>query len=324
MDINKIYNGNSVDILKTIEDNSIDCCITSPPYWGLRDYSCEGQIGLESNPNEYIQNLIEVFTEVKRVLKPEGTLWLNIGDTYYPHGGSRGNKSESGDTLRGRENTFQPAPKFAKCEGIKGKDLVGIPWMLAFALREQGWYLRQDIIWAKGCSGNYKGGSAMPESVSDRCTKSHEYLFLLAKSEKYYYDNEAVKEEASGLDGGACFGKISKEKDAKQAGQDVKRYDRPKYEKRNRRSVWVVSTKPFKQAHFATFPIELITPCVLAGCPENGIIIDPFFGAGTTGLVCLQNKRNYIGIELNTDFIKIAENRLEDFKKEGVQQKFAV
>jgi DNA modification methylase len=292
--INSIINGDSLHVLKTIPNEYVNCCITSPPYWGLRDYGVEGQLGLEKTPGEYVNEMVEVFREVKRILKKDGTLWLNLGDSY------AGNCSRVSSGRAGygeeREGIFTRGG-----DGLKPKDLCGIPWRVTFALQEDGWYLRQDIIWHKP--------NPMPESVTDRCTKSHEYIFLLAKSQKYYFDNEAIKEKASPDE-------TIRDRDTtklnntpgrtRMAGLKVNNY-----EMRNKRSVWTVSTRPFKEAHFATFPEELIKPCVLAGCPEEGIILDPFSGAGTTALVSKKFNRKYIGIELNPEYIKIAEARIK-------------
>ncbi len=307
LEINKIYQGNVLKVLKTFPDESIHCCVTSPPYWGLRDYGIEGQIGLENTPEEYVAKMVEVFREVKRVLRKDGTLWLNLGDTY-AGSGKAGNNPEyqkrhiQFGKIEIKERMGKPIP--SKKIGLKSKDLVGIPWMVAFALRADGWYLRQDIIWHKP--------NAIPESVKDRCTKAHEYIFLLSKNRKYYYDNEAIREPyqskrekprnkaAEGYNNSYVGGRWSEGvRDYYAAG------------KRNKRSVWSVTTKPFKGAHFATFPPDLIKPCILAGCPEGGIVLDPFMGSGTTAVVALKHNRNYIGIELNPEYIKIAEKRIQ-------------
>jgi len=281
-------------------------CVTSPPYFGLRDYGHEGQIGLEQTPEEYIAAMVEVFRCVWDVLEDDGTLWLNIGDSYFPHGGTRGNKTPAGDSLRGRNNEYQPAPKL-KADGIKGKDLIGIPWMLAFALRADGWYLRQDIIWHKP--------NPMPESVKDRCTKAHEYLFLLSKSERYYFDSDAMKEDAVHAGKRVSLGEKSFSKgQAKGAGVAASGngladfYDVPAT--RNRRSVWTVTTKPYKGAHFATFPPDLIEPCILAGSREGDIVLDPFMGSGTTAQVAVKHGRKYLGCELNKEYEKLQNERL--------------
>lgn len=334
MVLNDVLQGDCLEVLKTLPDGSVDTCVTSPPYYGLRDYgtgkwiggdpNCphrrvskfsertitghhqselagnvgdaiyktvcplcgatreDKQIGLEETPEEYVSRLVDVFREVKRVLKDDGTLWLNIGDSYC----GTGDKGEIRD------------PK-----GYKAKDLIGIPWMLAFALRQDGWYLRQDIIWAKP--------NPMPEPVKDRCVKSHEYVFLLSKSQRYYFDYEAIQEDAIW-------------KDDRRAGQGRLAYDGKRAEgednhaqqsfvkisdKRNKRDVWTVTPSHVKEAHFATFPEDLIEPCVLAGCREGGVVLDPFFGSGTTGRVSTKLGRNYIGIELNPDYIEISKRR---------------
>ena len=298
----EIIEGDSLESLKGLPDNSVDCCITSPPYYGLRDYGtgtwvggdptcphkrlnkiskknitgqkreevgagvCDAiyktvcplcgavredrQIGLEETPEEYIEKLVNVFREVKRVLKDDGTLWVNIGDSYI---------------MTKPDNEY------------KLKDLIGIPWMLAFALRKDGWYLRQDIIWSKP--------NSMPEAVKDRCTKAHEYIFLLSKKQNYYFDYEAIEEPV---------------------------FDNGLYDTRHKRDVWTVSTKPYKEAHFATFPEELIEPMILAGCPVGGTILDPFSGSGTTGEVALKHKRKYIGIELNHKYVLLSIKRIEE------------
>jgi DNA modification methylase len=295
--------------LKELSDQSVNCCVTSPPYWGLRDYGDDGQIGLEQTPDAFITELVAVFREVKRVLRDDGTLWLNIGDSYFSTTkGTGGMNPETSpkNAIKGKNNfqAFDPVRVNAGDLPIKAKDLVGIPWMLAFALRADGWYLRQDIIWHKP--------NPMPESVTDRCTKSHEYIFLLSKSRQYYFDNEAIKEPSSNLGkteirfGGNKYGDSDDPKHATKSGN--------KYTdtgKRNKRDVWTVTTKPFTGAHFATFPPALIEPCILAGCPEGGTVLDPFFGAGTTGLVAQRHNRKWIGCELNPEYAAIAQARIE-------------
>ncbi|QDP62493.1 MAG: putative modification methylase [Prokaryotic dsDNA virus sp.] len=269
--------GDCREVLKQFDAESFDCCITSPPYFGLRDYGVDDQIGKEKTPTDFVSELVNVFAEVHRVLKPTGTLWLNLGDSYC---NSNGYARASADFQRqGRNNASANDRNLSSLhnDGYKTKDLIGISWKVAFALQEFGWYLRQDIIWSKP--------NPMPESVRDRCTKSHEYIFLLSKQPKYYFDNEAIKENVE--------------------------QDRGTYEKRNKRSVWSVSSKPFSGAHFATFPPDLIEPCVLAGCPEGGHILDPFGGAGTTALVADRFKRNATLIELNNEYAEIAKNRLQ-------------
>lgn len=300
MEINKVFNEDCLSGMKSLPDNCVDCCVTSPPYFNLRDYGIDGQIGLEKSPEEYIDRLTEVFTEVFRVLKPEGTLWLNLGDSY-----------------------------------DNAKSLIGIPWMAAFALRDRiGFRLRNDIIWHKL--------NPQPESIKDRCTKAHEYIFLMSKQEKYFFDHEAIQEIATGYDG---------RKDTIMHGS--KKYNMPimpsgnrqtmathghqrwrfknlqddgqqpnsmhirraaglpdqQYPVRNKRDVWSVATKPEKAAHFAVYPEELIRPCILAGCPKGGLVLDPFMGSGTTARVARKYNRNFIGYELNPEYIKIINQK---------------
>ena len=293
----KILHGSCLDRLKDLEDQSINTCITSPPYWGLRDYNGESeQLGLEETPEEFVENLVNVFREVKRVLRDDGTVWLNLGDSY----SSGGRTTTTNQTLRGNKDYGVTRPK--PSEGIKPKDLIGIPWRVAFALQADGWYLRQDIIWHKP--------NPMPESVKDRCTKAHEYIFLLSKSVKYYFDNEAIKEDAStvatkrnkmGEGYQADYAKGKRFSDGERVWGSTKR---------NKRSVWTVTTKPYKEAHFATFPMDLIEPCVLAGCPEGGIVLDPFGGSGTTAQVANSHNRDAVLIELNEEYIEIAKERI--------------
>ena len=368
----KILQGNCLEVLKDLPEQSVNTCITSPPYWGLRNYQEEEQLGLEDTPEEFVESLVKVFREVKRVLRDDGTVWLNLGDSY----SSGGRTTTTNQTLRGDKDYGVTRPKPSK--GIKPKDLVGIPWRVAFALQSDGWYLRQDIIWHKP--------NPMPESVKDRCTKAHEYIFLLSKNKKYYFDNEAIKEDAINVGKSISLGEKSFSK--RQAeGMNVNPSGNAfsssykVLEKRNKRSVWTVTTKPFKGAHFATFPPDLIKPCVLAGCPEKvcvecatpyerkveskrlkrnelpkddpryrpntyegsykdingkadagytetkdlglekqcqcesnetkaGNVLDPFGGAGTTGLVAEQNNRDSILIELNPEYAQIARDRL--------------
>ncbi len=299
--LSEIIHGNCLEVLKRFDENSIDCCVTSPPYWGLRDYGVDGQLGLESTPDEYVQKLVDVFREVKRILKDEGTLWLNLGDSYTGsnYAGIEDNKAAG----KGSKKTVVKERPNKVVKGLKPKDLVGIPWRVAFALQADGWYLRSDIIWYKP--------NPMPESVRDRPTKAHEYIFLLAKSRKYYFDNDAIREDpkpTSGVINGApLMGKHRRV----EGGRKTQRREYKEIKGANKRSVWIVSTKPFSEAHFATFPPDLIEPCILAGCPSGGIVLDPFFGAGTTGLVAMRNGRQYIGVELNEEYIEIAEKRLQ-------------
>lgn len=307
MTLNKIFQGDSLQVLKTFPDNLVDTIITSPPYWGLRDYGVEGQLGLEKTPDEYVSKMVEIFRELKRVLKKEGTCWLNLGDSYANNGpGSWGSSDKSTLTTGSKMGAWAPGKKIGitppRNSGLKSKDLVGIPWRVAFSLQADGWYLRQDIIWHKP--------NPMPESVTDRCTKSHEYVFLLTKSSKYYYDNEVIKEKTITNDNS------NRDRDNTKLNNTPGRtrmagLKTNSYEMRNRRSVWTVNTKPYKEAHFATFPEKLIVPMVKAGCPEGGIILDPFMGAGTTAVVARKLSRKWIGIELNNEYIKIAEKRMQ-------------
>jgi DNA modification methylase len=274
-------------------------CVTSPPYYGLRDYGRDGQIGLEETPEEYIAAMVEVFRCVRDVLAEDGTVWLNIGDSYA--GSGKGPAGNLGKTHNERHLEHTVASGNVPV-GCKPKDLIGIPWMLAFALRADGWYLRQDIIWHKP--------NPMPESVQDRCTKSHEYIFLLSKSQKYYYDAEAIKEPANSKSegirfGGSKYGDSDDPKHATKSGNVSKEYD-----KANKRSVWTVTTKPYEGAHFAVFPEELIEPCIMAGAPVGGVVLDPFMGSGTTAQVAQNLGRKYLGCELNTDYKQLQDKRL--------------
>lgn len=393
MEINTIYNVDAKEGHKLLNDNSINTIITSPPYYGLRDYGVNGQIGLEETPEMYVNNLVEIFRNLKTKLRDDGTLWLNLGDSYC--GGSYGmseNNDPKNNKTKGMNQRGLRICEFCKkeymgtinqrfcskpCVGVdntprvkkgllKPKDLIGIPWMVAFALRSDGWYLRQDIIWHKP--------NPMPESVTDRCTKAHEYIFLFSKSSKYYFDNEAIRESAKDPESYSGKRKRSYKRENEFADKFLKQNFRnikigQLYEKVNKRSVWTVTTKPFTEAHFATYPEELIKDCILAGCPEfvcnvckepykidiervdrdyfkkedcktkqyaksnhnekieyknngyipscncnaekeGGIVLDPFMGAGTTALVSKKYGRNYIGFELNPEYINIAENRL--------------
>ena len=301
----KILVGDVRARLKDIETGSVQTCVTSPPYWGLRDYGNDGQIGLETTIAEYVNNMVEVFREVKRTLRDDGTLWLNLGDSYASF---RDGKAVP-DTTRG-DSLGTLVPKgLAKNRmattfigtNIKHKDLVGIPWRVAFALQEAGWYLRQDIIWAKP--------NPMPESVKDRCTKSHEYVFLLSKSPKYYFDNEAIKEPTVTRDNTNRDRDSSKLNNTpgrtRMAGLKTNNYDM-----RNKRDVWTISSKPFRGAHFAVMPEALVEPCILAGSQGGDTILDPFTGSGTVAVVSLSNGRNFIGTELNPEYAEISVNRI--------------
>ncbi|WJX08451.1 DNA-methyltransferase [Bacillus cereus] len=318
MELNKVYPGHCLDVLKNFPDNFVSTVVTSPPYWELRDYGGDGQIGLEETVEEYVSNLVSVFREVKRVLRDDGTLWLNLGDAYA--GSGRGRNADGKGNLG--NNHFQSVGQVTgivsvtkSVDGLKPKDLVGLPWRVAFALQQDGWYLRQDIVWNKP--------NAMPESVRDRPTKSLEYIFLLSKSPKYYYDHESIKEPAvygqqdvRGSKG--VFGppqRANKEKGSFNGkyGHEAFRAIR---DKRNKRSVLTVSTKPLKEAHFATFPEALIEPCILAGAPAEGIVMDRFFGSGTVGRVAAKHNRNFIGIELNPGYIEISDRLLSNVQLE--------
>lgn len=297
----QILNMDALKGLRTLSDNSIDCCVTSPPYWGLRDYGHEGQFGQEGTADEYINNMVEVFHEVFRVLKPEGTLWLNLGDSYTgsKNEGKPGKNAIVTNTKRGIQ----------VCIPKKGrpKNLVGIPWRVALALQSDGWYLRQDIIWHKT--------NAMPESVSDRCTRSHEYIFLLTKNQKYYFDAKAIEEpilhpEAKGM-------KFGGNKYPGLEGHGIysgNAYNATSKTGKNKRSVWSIPTKPYKGAHFAVMPPDLVRPCILAGSPKNGTVLDPFAGSGTTLSVAIDLGRNAVGIELNSDYIPLIQKRLGVFR----------
>jgi len=298
----KIIQGDCIETLKQLEDQSVNTCITSPPYWGLRDYGEADQLGLEDTPEEFVDNLVKVFREVKRVLRDDGTVWLNLGDSYARTGGDSSKKGRHWDDRKNNPNTGHN--RYAKDIGLKQKDLIGIPWRVALALQQDGWYLRQDIIWHKP--------NPMPESVKDRCTKAHEYIFLLSKSPKYYFDNEAIKEDSKSA------GKKSAGFKGRQGGAEYHATsggigsEEKVYNKKNKRSVWTITTKPFKGSHFATFPMDLIEPCVLAGCPIDGVVLDPFAGSGTTGIVAANNSRNAVLLELNKEYIDIAERRIKD------------
>lgn len=396
----EIKQGDALTVLRSMPDESVQVCVTSPPYFNLRDYGIDGQIGLEDTPRAFVESLVAVFEEVRRVLRKDGTCWVNLGDSY---SGSMSTKTSAPDTESLSANMGQTRGGRDRATGViaglKAKDLIGIPWRVAFALQDAGWYLRQDIIWNKP--------NPMPESVTDRCTKSHEYIFLLSKSAKYYFDQDAIREplkdasiarlgqdvenqEGSDRVPGKTNGKMKAvlfggnnrcpdtrlqsgkawqpkswkgssfdtgktaihQLDRAQKGRDrsngnrngkgASTLDIKGYEHRgdgdkkltghsgnfdangdligdgtaNKKSVWTVSTRPFKEAHFATFPEKLIEPCILAGSKEGDTVLDPFNGAGTSGLVSLRHKRNYIGIELNPEYIEISERRLKDVQVE--------
>ena len=301
MEINTILQGNSLEILKNIPDKSIQTCITSPPYWGLRDYGTDEQLGLEETPEQYVENMVLLFREVRRVLKDDGTLWLNLGDSYASSTGNIYEISNIKKYSEGDLNFNRPS----RPSSIKQKNLVGIPWRVAFALQADGWYLRQDIIWHKP--------NPMPESVTDRCTKSHEYIFLMTKSAQYYYDHEAIMEKTTDSYQGKRGKLKHRNKTQSAMGDRVFNVEYTPEMTRNKRSVWTIPTRSYKEAHFAVFPDELIKPCILAGSAKGDIVLDPFFGSGTTGLVALRSRRNFIGIELNSEYISIANKRLKPY-----------
>lgn len=295
----KLLIGDARRTLRTVPSNSVQCVVTSPPYWGLRDYNHGGQIGLEQTYEEYIDEIVSVFDEVWRVLKDDGVAWLNLGDSYAGNNSRASNNGRAGYGNE-REGVFYRGGK-----GLKPKDLVGIPWRVAFALQDSGWYLRQDIIWHKP--------NPIPESVKDRCTKSHEYIFMLTKSARYYFDNQAIKEDAK-------TPPTVRNKNAEGYQADYPKGDRFSKGarvfgadgKRNKRDVWSIPVKPFKGAHFAVFPEALVEPCVLASSREGDTVLDPFTGSGTVGVVSLRHKRNFLGCELNGEYADIARNRIGD------------
>lgn len=300
-----LLHGDNRDVLKTLADKSVNTCVTSPPYFGLRDYGEPCQIGLEETPEEYVAALVEVFREVKRVLRDDGTLWLNLGDSY-------SNDSKWGGSTGGKHvKTLHGATSIGRLKNntkLPDKNLIGIPWRVAFALQAEGWILRSDIIWSKP--------NAMPESVTDRPTKSHEYIFLFSKQQKYYYDNEAIREPHARLwtekNGGSLLGTENRDKAVINGhGRAQRAPALPNPNGANKRSVWTVASQPYSGAHYAVFPEKLIEPCILAGCPEGGTVLDPFGGSGTTGRVAIKNRRNAILIELNPDYHKQIEKRTD-------------
>jgi site-specific DNA-methyltransferase (adenine-specific) len=343
-----IYVGDVLDRLRELPDESVQCVVTSPPYWGLRNYGCERQIGLEATPREYVAKMMEVFAEARRVLRSDGTCWVNMGDSYARNGGTQGGGNRELMRIEGVQSRMLSIPQGC---GLKEKDLIGMPWRLAFALQEDGWWLRQDIIWSKP--------NPMPESVTDRCTKAHEYIFLLTKSAKYYYDQDAIRGEFSeetkaqsfetmdyarrdeyknptpkGWDtskGEGGHGSIHKAGRAsgnkkhklvtKYEGSDSEEHrtaaglmkiSEKSYARPNKRSVWEIATEGYAEAHFATFPTKLVEPCILAGSKPGDVILDPFCGSGTTGLVAMRYQRDFVGIELNPDYARMAERRIGD------------
>jgi DNA modification methylase len=314
--MNKIEFGDCRETMRRWKEQGIKAqtCVTSPPYFGLRDYGHEGQIGLEETPEEYIKAMVEVFRCVWDVLEDDGTLWLNIGDSYYNYRPGKGQALVQQSVA----NNIQDLPQVCarrgnKLEGLKEKDLIGIPWMLAFALRADGWYLRQDIIWHKP--------NPMPESVQDRCTKAHEYIFLMSKSQKYYYDAKAIAEPHKDVSlqrwgsGGENTEntKYNKKKPDTSVG-NLRNGSNPLGEfGANKRSVWTVATKPYAGAHFAVFPSDLIEPCIMAGAPVGGIVLDPFMGSGTTAQVAQTLGRQYLGCELNENYKTLQNKRIAQY-----------
>ncbi len=312
--MSEILCGNAVDCLKTLPDESVNMCVTSPPYYGLRDYGEASQIGVEQTPQEYIDRLVGVFAEVYGVLKKDGTLWLNIGDCYAGSGKGAVNpntaKNEKGRKLYEKDNQIYRMPK--SWGQIKPKDLIGIPWMLAFALRDQGWYLRSDIIWYKK--------NCLPESAKDRPTKTYEHIFLLSKSRQYYFDYKAIQEPLKQVSkdrykrGRSANSKYVGQQGITRVREDFSDFDG---QYRRKRDVWEVSTNTYKMnEHFAMFPERLIEPCILAGSAVGGVVLDPFFGSGTTGAVAKRYGREYIGIDLNARYLEKAKERIDAVSRE--------
>ena len=328
----QVIQGDCIEGLKALPDAGVHCCVTSPPYFGLRDYGHEDQIGLESTPTEYVERLVSVFREVRRVLRDDGTLWLNLGDSYCGSGGyapdAPCNKARENGESWGAMNAFSTREGQARKKsrpgytppGLKPKDLLGIPWRVAFALQADGWYLRQDIIWHKP--------NPMPESVTDRCTKAHEYIFLLSKSQRYHYDAQAIAEPAKDPNGykyeggyrdmvahAEAEGKAHKGNrqhigNARTETGAVPHFSSGYGGNRNKRSVWTINPQPCHEAHFAVMPEELAELCICAGCPEDGVVLDPFTGSGTTGIVALRHQRHFIGTELNAEYCEMARRRI--------------
>lgn len=309
----QIIIADAVDGLRQIESESCDTCVTSPPYFQQRNYGVDGQIGLEDTPEAFISRIVDVFREVKRVLRNDGTLWVVISDSYAGSGKNAGNKKPHPKARKGLEHSGDTLPRY-KIKNYKPKDLIGIPWMLAFALRDDGWYLRQDIIWNKP--------NCMPESVTDRCTKSHEYIFLLSKSKRYYYDSDAIKEPAKYDGRKDTYNKGSIKYDVpcvpgktvqtqNVAGKPHERWIfKDGFAIKNKRDVWTIATKPYKKAHFAVFPPELIRPCIRAGSRRGGIVLDPFAGSGTTAKVAVEEGRDFICIDINPQYRKLIEQKV--------------
>ncbi len=309
METDTVINGDALTVLRTLPDNSVNCCVTSPPYYALRDYGVDGQIGREETPTLYVARLTEIFREVRRVLMPDGTLWLNIADTYC----GKGNQGDFLDPKYPNGRTGQTVALNGKVENCKPKDMIGIPWMLAFALRNNGWYLRSDIIWQKE--------NPMPESAKDRPSRCYEHVFLLSKSRKYYFDMYSIAEPIAETTARRMMGarSVTSKHSEPIPGQDkVQKINMPRDANsitdipttRNKRDVWVINTYPYHGGHFAAFPPKLAETCISAGCPVGGVVIDPFLGSGTTALVAKSLGRHYIGIELNADYCTLAENRI--------------
>jgi len=317
--LNRVHFGDCLETLRRMPDGIVNTCVTSPPYFGLRDYGHPGQIGLEASPEEFVQRLVEVFREVRRVLRDDGTCWVNMGDSYAGSWGAQSREHAgkhapnvsaiSANQVKAAQRRHSGTGSIPAGTDLKPKDLIGVPWMLAFALRADGWYLRQDMIWHKP--------NPMPESIKDRCTKAHEYIFLLSKNERYYFDNGAIQEPGvmepgraprrgnsfarkveTGLPPGAPAHHREGREDISYEGM------------RNKRSVWTVSTKPYSGAHFATFPEDLIEPCILAGAPAGGVVLDPFLGSGTTAAVATRLGRQWVGCELNPEYEPLQRERL--------------
>lgn len=304
METNIILPGDCIESLKTLPDAIVNTCVTSPPYYKLRDYGEEDQIGQEETPQQYIDKMVEVFSQVRRVLRDDGTLWLNLGDTYNGNKiGSTNGLYKNGAVDKTKQYATTRSFQKKSWDKMKPKNLMGIPWRVAMALQEDGWYLRQDIIWAKT--------NSMPEPVKDRCTKSHEYIFLMSKNSDYYFDYKAIRERSVSKTDKKIVSPAGVEKNPNKPSSHSG--DSPMDDGfRHKRSVWNVNinAKNYEGTHFAVYPEELIVPCILAGSPEGGVVLDPFFGAGTSGVVALKNNRTYIGCELNPDYIEVAKNRL--------------
>jgi len=312
LEINKIYNMDCLEGLKQLDSDSVHCCVTSPPYWALRDYGIPGQIGQEDNPVDYVKRLCAIFDEVYRVLRPDGVFFLNISDTYC----GTGDKADYFDPKNPKGRTGQKKAKNYQIPGLKPKDLCGIPWTVALTLRDMGWYLRQEVIWHKP--------NTMPESVTDRCVKAHESVFLFAKSQRYYFDHKAIREPVTQSTVERAKRAVSENNKyaAGAPGQTAQTLNKPRSrlaadipQWRNKRSVWTIPTQGLRgHAHYAAFPRALVEPCILAGCPVGGVVMDPFAGSGTTPMTARALGRQYIGFELNPEYIGICEKRIQEGK----------